>query len=53
MTIKIDSNFPGGNIVVEKIDANNIFLHQELRDTPRAWFYWCFRLSGAANGRLN
>ncbi len=44
MTIKIDSNFPGGNIVVENIDGNNIFLHQELRDTPQDWFYWCFRL---------
>ena len=31
----IDSDFPGGNIVVDSVDGDLISLHQELRDTTR------------------
>lgn len=47
MPIEIDSNFPGGNIVVEGIDGDEVRLHQDLRDTSSDWFYWCFRVRGA------
>lgn len=47
MPIQIDSEFPGGNIVIENIDGDDIRLHQDLRDTPHDWFYWCFRVRGA------
>ena len=33
MPIEIDSSFPGGNIVVEGIDGNEVRVHQDLRDT--------------------
>ena len=49
---EIDSSFPGGNIHVERIENENVFLHQELRDTGRDWFYWCFRIRGAAGKTL-
>lgn len=52
MTIDIDCDFPCGNIVVEGIKANQVTLHQELRDTDRDWFYWCFRVRGAAGRTL-
>jgi len=45
--MKIDSNFPGGNIVVEKIGKTEVWLHQDLRDTGQDWFYWYFRVTGA------
>lgn len=45
--ISIDSDFPGGNIVVERIADGEVHLHQELRDTGIDWFYWCFRVRGA------
>jgi hypothetical protein len=51
-SIIIDSDFPGGNIVVEKIAGEEVFLRQDLRDTHGDWFYWAFRVRGAALRRL-
>lgn len=48
MMYTIDPHFPGGNIVVESIDGDDVRLHQDLRDTGTDWFYWCFRVVGAA-----
>ena len=48
----IDSDFPGGNIVVDSVDGDLISLHQELRDTTVDWFYWYFRIRGAAGRTL-
>jgi hypothetical protein len=48
----VDADFPSGNIVVEKIDGDTITVHQDLRDTEGWWFYWCFRVSGAAGRTL-
>jgi len=50
--IEIDSGFPGGNGVVDRIDGDRVFLHQELRDTEGFWFYWHFRVRGAAGRTL-
>ena len=50
--IKIDADFPGGNIAVEKIDGDHVYLHQDIRDTRGWWFYWCFRARGAAGRTL-
>jgi len=48
----IDGSFPGGNIVVERIDGDEAYLHQDQRDTPGFWFYWYFRVRGAAGRTL-
>lgn len=48
----IDAEFPGGNIVFEKIEGDTVFLQQDERDTPRFWFYWSFRVQGAAGRTL-
>lgn len=50
--VSIDANFPGGNIVVESRSDNTIYLRQDLRDTEGDWFYWYFRVSGAAGEHL-
>ncbi len=52
MSLNIDSSFPGGNIVVERIEGNTIFLHQDLRTTKGEWFYWYFRLRATEVSRL-
>lgn len=52
MPIEIDSDYPGGNIVVESIDGDDVRLHQDLRDTTHDWFYWCFRARGAQGRTL-
>ena len=44
----ITAAHPGGNIVVESIDGDTVTLHQDLRDTVGWWFYWNFRVRGAA-----
>jgi hypothetical protein len=49
----IDDNLPAGNIIVEKIDGSDIYLTQDLRDTEGWWFYWKFRVVGAAGKKLN
>ena len=46
--MEIDGRFPGGNIIVEKVEGDTAFLRQDLRDTAGDWFYWCFRARGAA-----
>jgi len=53
MTLKIDADFPGGNIVVERIEGDDVYVHQDIRDTKGDWFYWCFRVSGAEGKKLN
>lgn len=50
--LQIDADFPGGNIVVGRIDGDEVFLHQDLRETTGNWFYWCFRVRGAEGRTL-
>jgi hypothetical protein len=45
--VRIASDFPGGNIVVEKIAGDDVYVHQDLRDTKGDWFYWYFAVRGA------
>jgi len=50
--MKIDANYPGGNIAVKRIDGDTVHLSQELRDTKGWWFYWNFRVRGAPGRTL-
>lgn len=50
--LAVDCQFPGGNIIVEKIVGNRVELHQDPRDTAGFWFYWNFRVRGAAGRTL-
>jgi hypothetical protein len=49
---QVDAEFPGGNLVVERIEGNDVWVHQDLRDTPRFWFWWNCRVRGAAGRTL-
>ncbi|MBN8216169.1 MAG: hypothetical protein J0L75_05980 [Spirochaetes bacterium] len=51
--MQIDHAFPGGNILLEKIEGDDVTLRQDLRDTEGWWFYWCFRVRGAAGRTLH
>lgn len=44
----IDKNFIGGNVEVLKIDENTAYVEREMRDSEGDWFYWAFRVRGAA-----
>ena len=50
---KIDCNFPGGNIIVDRVVDDFVYLHQDLRDTKGDWFYWYFRVASAAGRTVN
>jgi hypothetical protein len=50
--LRIDAAFPGGNIIVDRIVGDAVFLRQELRDTNGDWFYWAFQVQGAAGRTL-
>ncbi len=50
--IQIDHDFPGGNIVIDKITDDIVYLHQDIRDTAGWWFYWAFRVTGAGGSAL-
>jgi len=46
--MQIDSRIEGGNIRVIGIEEDKVKLAVELRDTVGDWFYWGFRVTGAA-----
>ncbi|MCP4646071.1 MAG: peptidase M14 [bacterium] len=48
----IDCDYPGGNVVSERMEGDTVYLHQDLRDTEGWWFYWNFRVRGAAGRTL-
>lgn len=45
--LTISHDFPGGNIIVERISNDTIWVKPDLRDTEGYWFYWYFRVEGA------
>ena len=49
--IRVDADFPGGNILVDSIDqdANVVCVRPDLRDTRCDYFYFNFRVTGAEN----
>lgn len=50
--IEVNTDYPGGNAVVKKINGNEIFLEQDLRDTSGWWFYWGFEVRGAGGKEI-
>ena len=43
MSIKIQTDFPGGSVFIVNIQKNQITLSKNLGNTEGDWFYWCFR----------
>lgn len=46
--MQIDGDFPGGNVIVHGIVGDTARISQDIRDTEGFWFYWSFRVRGAA-----
>ena len=44
----VDAEMPAGNIIVEGIEGDVVHVRQDIRDTAGPWFYWAFRVKGAA-----
>ena len=45
--LKVDGDLPAGNVIVDGIKGDVVKLRQDLRDS-NMWFYWAFRVRGAA-----
>lgn len=43
--LRIDSSFPGGNVIIEKVSNDTVYFKPDLRDTEGHWFYWNFRVT--------
>ena len=50
--LTIDCDFPGGNILLDRVEGDDVYLHADMRDTEGEWFYWAFRLRNGAGRRL-
>jgi len=46
--VAIHANYPGANIIVERQEAETVYLKQDLRDTKGWWFYWNFEATGSS-----
>ncbi len=49
--VTVDADFPGGNIVLDSIIKDTVFIHHDLKDTEGNWFYWHFRVKGVPQGK--
>ncbi len=48
----IDCHFPGGNIDIDRITEDSVWLKPDVRDTEGSWFYYNFKVKNANNQRL-
>ncbi|MBC8008711.1 MAG: hypothetical protein H7067_01280 [Burkholderiales bacterium] len=44
--VRLDTDFPGGNLLCDRRVGDTFYIRQDLRDTGTDWFYWCFRVRG-------
>lgn len=49
--VQVSADFPGGNAILERIEGDAVYLHNDNRGQASPWFYWCFEVRGAA-GRV-
>ena len=50
--VRVDAEIPAGNIVCERVEGEQVYLHQERRGSSQWWFYWAFRVRGAEGRTL-
>ena len=50
--VKVDDRLPAGNVIVDMVSADTVWVRPDLRDTGRDWFWWAFRVRGAQGSTL-
>ncbi len=50
--LRINADYPGGNIIVDNIEGQTAHLRPDLRDTGTWWFYWNFAVNAIAGQEL-
>lgn len=49
--VEIISDFPGGNIILDSVVNDRIYLHPDINGTSTNWFYWNFKVRGGVPGK--
>ena len=51
--ITVDGKLPAGNVIVDGVEGDTVYVRQDLSTTDKnGWFYWAFRVQGAAGRTL-
>ena len=50
--IRIDNRLPAGNVIVDKIVGDTVFVRPDLSGHNGEWFYWAMRVRGAQGRTL-
>ncbi len=50
--VTLSSDYPGGNVKVNKLSPGRAEIEADLRDTGQKWFYWNFEASAAEPGSV-
>jgi len=45
--IIINTDFPGGNVIVDQIAGDTVILRPDNRDSEKPWFYWYFEVESS------
>ena len=49
----VDGKIPAGNVIVDGVEGDTVYVRQDLSTTDKnGWFYWAFRVQGAAGRTL-
>jgi len=52
MSLRVDTDIPAGNAIIESVDGDTIRFRPDVRDTMEPWFYWNLRVRGCAGRTL-
>jgi hypothetical protein len=52
MAFQIDCDYPGGNVIVERVEGDTVYLRQDWASSSEWWFHWSFRVRGAQGRAL-
>lgn len=50
--LRFVTDFPAGNILIDRVSNDTVHLRPDLRDTEGNWFYWYFAVKGASGKNL-
>ena len=50
--VRVDKRIPAGNVVVERVSGDSVFVAPDLTGNAREWFYWAMRVRGAQGRTL-
>ena len=50
--VEINADFPGGNIILDSISNDTVYIRPDNRDSEKPWFYWYFEVKSTNKNQL-